>query len=145
MKKFAGIWLDHRKAVVVSLLIERQSSEPAPESIARLESDMERKVKLSGGSRTRATPYGPQDVTVDGKMEERIKKQLKQYYQGIIKKIENVDRIYLFGPGEAKNELKKEIAQKRNLAAKDLDVETADKMTDKQIAARVREFFAPHM
>lgn len=145
MKKFAGIWLDHRKAVVVSLLIERQSSEPAPESIARLESDMERKVKLSGGSRTRATPYGPQDVTVDGKMEERIKKQLKQYYQGIIKKIENVDRIYLFGPGEAKNELKKEIAKKRNLAAKHLDVETADKMTDKQIAARVREFFAPHM
>jgi len=143
MKKYAGIWLDHRKAVVVSLFIDRQSSETAQESVETLESDVERKVRLSGGSRTRATPYGPQDVSVDGKMEARIKRQLKQYYQGIIKKIEDMDRIYLFGPGEAKIELKKEIAKKRELAAKKLAVETADKMTEKQIAARVREFFTP--
>ena len=145
MKKFAGIWLDHRKALVVSLITGRHSFDEEPESIERLESDVERKVKLSGGSRSRKTPYGPQDIAVDGKLEDRMRQQLKQYYQDIIKKIEVADRIYIFGPGEAKIELRKEIEKKKEFGSKKLYVETADKMTEKQITARVREFFARYM
>jgi hypothetical protein len=45
------------------------------------------------------------------------------------------------GPGEAKTELKKEMEKSRELAAKKITVEPADKMTERQIAARVRQFF----
>ena len=55
---------------------------------------------------------------MDGKLEDRMKQQLKQYYQDIIKKIEVADRIYIFGPGEAKVELRKEIEKKKNLVLK---------------------------
>jgi hypothetical protein len=133
-KNYAGLWIDHRQAVIVSITDDA-------ETIKRIDSDIERKVRLSGGSRTAKTPYGPQQVSVDGKQEERIKRQLRQYYRVILRRIQDANRILIFGPGEAKTELKKEMEKSRELAAKKITLEAADKMTERQIAARVRQFF----
>lgn len=134
-KNYAGLWIDHRKAIVVSITDEG-------ETLEKIESDIERKVRLSGGSRTAKTPYGPQQVSVDGKQEERIKRQLREYYQVIIRRIKDANKILIFGPGEAKTELKKEIEKSRELVLKKITVEAADKMTERQIAAKVRQFFS---
>jgi hypothetical protein len=112
------------------------------ETIERVKSNVERKVRLSGGSRTAKTPYGPQQVAVDGKQEDRIKRQLREYYQEIIRRIQDANQILILGPGEAKIEIKKEIQKSRELALSKISVEPADKMTEKQIAAKVRQFFA---
>lgn len=145
MKKYVGIWLDRREAFVVSLVKAQPPDEGSQEIIDRIESDMERRVRLSGGSRSRKTPYGPQEISVDGRQEERVKRELKLYYQSIMKKIEDADRIYIFGPGEAKVELKKEIEKIKELAVKVKKVESADKMTQRQIVAKVRTFFKPYL
>jgi stalled ribosome rescue protein Dom34 len=113
----------------------------AGETIERIESDTERKVRLSGGSRTGKTPYGPQQVAVDGKQEERIKRQLRQYYQEIIRKIKDANKILIFGPGEAKTEFKKELEKSQEQVLKKITVQPADKMTERQIAAKIRKFF----
>ena len=134
-KNYAGLWLDHRQSVVVSITDEG-------EAVERIQSDIERKVRLSGGSRTGKTPYGPQQVSVDGKQEERIKRQLRQYYQEIIQRIQDANKILIFGPGEAKIELKKELQKYREFTLKKITVEPSDKMTERQIAAKVRQFFA---
>jgi hypothetical protein len=133
-KNYTGLWIDHRQAVIVSITDEG-------ETIKRINSDIERKVRLSGGSRTSKTPYGPQQVSVDGKQEERIKRQLRQYYRAILRRIQDANKILIFGPGEAKTEFKKEMEKSGELAAKKITVETADKMTERQIAASVRQFF----
>lgn len=133
-KNYAGIWIDHRQAVIVSIT-------EAGETIERIESDTERKVRLSGGSRTGKTPYGPQQVAVDGKQEERIKRQLRQYYQEIIRKIKDANKILIFGPGEAKTEFKKELEKSQEQVLKKITVQPADKMTERQIAAKIRKFF----
>jgi len=133
-KNYVGLWLDHRQAVMVSITDDA-------ETIERIDSDIERKVRLSGGSRTAKTPYGPQQVSVDGKQEERIKRQLRQYYRVILRRTQDANKILIFGPGEAKTELKKEMEKSRELAAKKITLEAADKMTERQIAARVRQFF----
>ena len=130
----AGLWIDRRKAIIVGITEEG-------ETIRRIESGMERKVKLSGGSRTGKTPYGPQQVSVDSKQEDRIKRQLCQYYQEIIRRIRDAGKILILGPGEAKTELKKELEKSKEIVAKKITVEPADKMTEKQIAAKVRQFF----
>jgi hypothetical protein len=52
----------------------------------------------------------------------------------------NSESFIIFGPGEAKGELKKRLA-KGKLARRVAAVETVDKMTDRQIAAKVREYF----
>ena len=54
--------------------------------------------------------------------------------------IRDADSILLFGPGEAKGELKKRL-EKDKLGARIEAVETEDAMTDRQIAAKVREYF----
>lgn len=133
-RNYAGLWLDHRQAVIVSITDEG-------ENIKRIDSGIERKVRLSGGSRTAKTPYGPQQVSVDGKQQERINRQLHQYYQQIIRRIRDAAKILILGPGEAKTELKKEMEKSRELAAKKITVETADKMTERQIAGKVRQLF----
>ena len=145
MKKYVGIWLDHREAFVVSLVKNQFLDDGNQEMIERIESDIERRVRLSGGSRTRKTPYGPQEISVDGKQEDRIKHQLRAYFKEILRRVSDADRILIFGPGEAKIELKKEIENSKQLAARIKKIESADKMTERQIAAKVRSFFKPYM
>jgi hypothetical protein len=134
-KNYAGLWIDRHKAFIVSITDE-------VETIKRIDSDIERKVRLSGGSRTAKTPYGPQQVSVDGKQEERIKRQLRHYYQEIIRRIQDANEILILGPGEAKTGLKKELEKSKELALKKITVQPTDKMTEGQIVARVRQFFS---
>ena len=141
MKKYFGIWLDHREAFVVCLVKTQPFAEENQEMIEHIESDIERRVRLSGGSRSRKTPYGPQEISVDSKQEDRIKGQLRKYYHQIVKRISDADRILIFGPGEAKVELKKEIEKSKEFAGKIIKIESADKMTKRQIAAKVKFFF----
>lgn len=143
MKKYTGIWVDHKKAYVVTLARpeHRHEKQQEAETISRIVSDVERRVRLSGGSRTRKTPWGPQEVAVDSKMEDRRKQQLKKYYRELIKIIQQADKTLIMGPGEAKKELKKEIEKSKELAQKIVKVETQDKMTERQMIARVRSFF----
>jgi len=145
MKKYVGIWLDHREAFVVCLVKAKPFAEGSQEMIERIESDTERRVRLSGGSRSRKTPYGPQEISVDSKQEDRIKGQLRIYYHQIIKQISDADHILIFGPGEAKVELKNEIEKIKEFAGKAKKVESADKMTQRQIVAKVRTFFKPYL
>jgi len=142
MVKNIGIWIDRRKAVIVETYSGREGIEPKEKEIITLiESGVEKHIRLSGGSRMRKTPYGPQDISVDSKIDDRRKLQLRKYYQEIIRNVRDARRILIFGPGKAKIELEKEIKKSKELALKVLPIETVDKMTERQIAAKVRDFF----
>ena len=142
MKKYTGIWIDHKKAVIVTKKrTERSYEEDVELAVTQINSDVERKVRLAGGSRTRNTPWGPQEIAVDSKIEARQKQQLKKFYQRIIELITDADKILIMGPGEAKLELKKEIEKSKALIPKIVGVHTSDKMTNNQIAAKVKSYF----
>ena len=142
MKKYIGIWVDHKKAVIVTnQQPERSYEEDVEFTVTQIDSDIERKVRLTGGSRTRNTPWGPQEISVDGKMETRQKQQLKKFYHRIIEGITDADKILIMGPGEAKLELKKEIEKTKALIPKIVGVHISDKMTTNQIAAKVKSYF----
>ena len=129
-----GVWLDQKKAIVAFYGSEGQH-------LLQIESGVKGRVRLAGGSRTRNTPYGPQDVVHDSKRDARHQQSLKKYFREIISTIIATDKIILFGPGEAKRELLKEIGKFRVLAPKVVEVQTTDKMTERQIAAHVRTYF----
>jgi hypothetical protein len=135
MPEYVGIWIDHEKAFIVTIV-------DGQESIDIIKSDIEGRVRLSGGSRSR-TIYGPQDVASEKKIEERRKYQLRRYYEKVISEVGDARKVLLFGPGEAKISLEKEMKKSKNLSAKIVGVEPADKMTEKQIAAKTRKFFFP--
>jgi len=133
MKQSVGLWIDHRKAIVVTIKNDK-------EFMRVIESNVEPRVRLAGGSRT-ATPYGPQEVASESKRDERYRHHLDAYYHEVIQVIRDADSILIFGPGEAKGELKKAIEESRELGRRIVGVESADKMTQRQIAARVRDYF----
>jgi hypothetical protein len=54
--------------------------------------------------------------------------------------IRDAESILIFGHGEAKGELKKRL-ERNKLGGRIVGVETMDKMTNNQIAAKVRQYF----
>jgi len=124
MSKQAGLWIDHRKAVIV--LITDQGEE-----VKTITSDMEKHVRFTGGN-------GSEDGSSEDVRDRQFGNHLNAYYDQVISIIRDADFIQIFGPGEAKGELEKRLEHK-GLKANVLAVETADKMTDRQIAVKVRE------
>jgi hypothetical protein len=141
MKTCIGVWLDHHKAVIVSIGRAESEQDENPTSITRIESGVMRRVRPYGGSRTRKTPYGPQEAVAEGKIEKRYNQQLRRYYRKIIEAVRYGDKFIILGPGESKIELQKEVEADKSLAVRLVGTETADKMTDHQIVAWIKKYF----
>jgi stalled ribosome rescue protein Dom34 len=75
------------------------------------------------------------------KYEERHNQHLEQYYDDVISQLGQPEAILIFGPGEAKLELRERLSRSKALSDRTVDIETADKLTDPQIVARVKEHF----
>jgi hypothetical protein len=58
----------------------------------------------------------------------------------VISYIRDAESILIFGPGETKGAVQKQLASK-GLSGRIVGIETVDKMTDRQIAAKVRQCF----
>jgi hypothetical protein len=124
MKKVVGLWIDHRKTVVVSIADK-------VEKTSLIKSDMEKHVRYSGAA---------QEDSAEDQRDTRFTGHLNKYYDHIISCIRDAESILIFGPGEAKVELQKRLEHEA-LSGRVVGIETVDKMTDRQIAARVRQHF----
>ena len=124
MKKEVGLWLDHRRAAIVTM-------KNGDLDMRQVVSDIEKHVRFSGGA---------QDFSEEDIEERRFENHLRKYYDEIISNIHDAESILIFGPGEAKIELKKRIDGK-SFIGKKIHVETEDKMTDRQITAKVKKHF----
>ncbi len=126
MTKRVGLWIDHRKAVIVTITDKG-------EDIKTINSDMGKHVRFGG----RAVGLGEGEDVRDRK----FGNHLDDYYDGVIALIKDAESVEIFGPGEAKGELEKRLKEK-GYRGNILAVETVDKMTDNQIAAKVRDRFS---
>ena len=125
MKSKVGLWIDHRKAVIVSL---RDSGE----EIREILSHMEKHVRYSGGA---------QETSAEDQRDMRFAGHLNKYYERIVSCIHDADAILILGPGEAKVEFKTRL-EGEALGGRITGVETVDKMTERQLVARVRQHFS---
>jgi hypothetical protein len=126
MTKQAGLWIDHKEAFIVFVADNGEETR-------RIESGMDKHVRFSGGNR-------PEDGSADDQRDRQFSAHLNRYYDEVISHIGGADSILLFGPGEAKGEFEKRLASK-GLVGRVVGVETVDKMTAPQIAAKVRQHF----
>jgi hypothetical protein len=102
-------------------------------------SDVERQLRRSGDSPLKGS-FEPQLVMADDSQQRVFTGHLDIYYDEVIASIADAESIMIFGPGEAKEELKKRL-EKVNLGKRIAAVTTADKMTDNQIVAMVKKRF----
>lgn len=126
MEKQVGLWVDHSETFAVSLGNDGEETR-------RIRSDMEQHVRFSGGNRT-------EEGSADDQRDRQYASHLNRYYDEVISHIRDADSILIFGPGEAKGELKKRL-EGSGLGGRIVGVETSDKMTERQITAKVRKYF----
>jgi len=129
----AGIWLDHRQAVIVMTGAETEHT-------VRVLSHVEKHPQRTGDSPLKG-PYESRAVPADDKRQRALTGELNHYFDAIILAVGDVQPLLIFGPGEAKGELKKRLESK-GLGAHIAAIESADKMTDREISAKVRTYFS---
>lgn len=120
MSTNAGLWIDHRKAFVVTIIGKVVNTK-------MIESRAEAHVRHSGGS--------PEDTA-----EHRIENELDHFYDEVIGHVRGAEGLLILGPGEAKTELRARLDRHKH-SVRAVDIETADKMTDSQIVTRVKKRF----
>lgn len=133
MSTKVGLWIDHRKAIIVS--ITKQGEE-----IQEIKSDVEKQPRRSGDSPLKGA-YEPVQVPADDSLQRAFTGSLNVYYDKVIASIDSAESILIFGPSTAKDELKERLKE-NNLDSRIVGIETVDKMTDHQIAAKTRQNFA---
>lgn len=133
MEKTTGVWIDHRQAIVVTIT-------PQGEAITEIASNVE---KHPGHDPTIAPHTGHHEerkVKATDSQQREFTAHLDRYYDQVVETIRESRAILVFGPGEAKVEFKKRLDHAR-LGERVVAVETTDKMTEHQIAAKVRAYF----
>lgn len=133
MSTKAGIWIDHKQANIVLI------GDAGPE-VKKIVFDIGQPIHKAGGGRSKNT-FTRNDFVAEDKLERKLASDRKDYYGDVLAALRGVSAVLILGPGEAKGELSKLIQSKkvRGLA---VESETADKMTDRQLAAKVSEHFA---
>jgi len=122
MQRDIALWIDHRQAVIAAVTGDT-------EDLTRILSGMEKHVRFSAGE------GGAEDSR-----DKRFEGHLHQYYDKVIASLRDARSILILGPGEAKHEVEKRLRD-AGLGKAIVGVETADKMTDPQIAATARQRF----
>ena len=133
MKQRIGIWIDHKKAVIVSTSGDRVTA-------TTLESEVGPHARYSGRAGY-PTSGGPREGRGEKKYEERYGQHLERYYDEVISQLGQAEAILIFGPGEAKLQLRERLSRSKALSEHIVGIETTDKLTDPQIVAKVKEHY----
>ncbi len=133
MEKNVGIWLDNEKAYIITLI-------DGSEKVEKIESNVETRVRIEGETKSYSR-LGGMLINPQKKKTKRKNHQLKDYFKSIIRKTRDAHGIYIFGPADAKTNLKKIVEQEKNLNKKLKRVDSSDRLTENQMIAKVKEIF----
>ena len=133
MNHKVGIWIDYKKAVIVSASANRVT-------VKTLESEVGPHARYSDRA-AYPTPDGPQEHGGENTYEQRYAQHLDRYYDEVISQLGQPAALLIFGPGEAKRQLKARLSASKALPAQLVGIETTDKMTDPQIVAKVKDHY----
>ncbi len=129
----AGVWIDHQKAVVILI-------DDGVETMLHFKSDPDA-TKRGTASKGAHTPHV---YIAEDTLEHKTMNHLNMFYDEVLAALSKAAAILVVGPGEAKGEFRKRIEHKKFLGQIE-PVQTTDKMTDGQVAAHVRQYFAPEL
>lgn len=137
MEKQVGIWIDSKKAIIVTLDGQKE------EKITEIDSEVENSV-YHNKEGDKGTFSGSHHSDSEAKFDNRKKEQIDYFLKSVLFYVKGSDYLYLFGPGETKIKLEKKIRDDKSLEKINLKaVETSDSMTLNEIVAQVKDFYNP--
>lgn len=137
MEKKVGIWIDSKKAIIVTLDGQKE------EKITEIDSEIENSV-YHNKEGNKGTFSGSHHGDSETKFDNRKKEQIDYFLKSVLFYVKGSDYLYLFGPAETKIKLEQKIREDKSLEKINLKaVETSDSMTLNEIVARVKDFYNP--
>jgi hypothetical protein len=137
MEKQVGIWIDSKKAIIVTLDGKKE------EKIVEIDSEVENSV-YHNKEGNKGTFSGTHHSDSETKFDNRKKEELNYYLKSVMNYIKGSDYLYIFGPGKTKIKLEQLIRDEKSLGKINLKaVETSDNMTLNEIVAQVKDFYNP--
>lgn len=122
MKKNVGLWIDHASAVIITVTGEMGEDFEIMKIVSDTENHPHSKVSADDTRQNVETEY------------------LNRFYDEVIATTKGADTVLIFGPGEAKSEFKKRLENDK-FSTNNIMIESADKMTEPEVVARVRGQF----
>ncbi|MFZ5949723.1 MAG: hypothetical protein ACOYXC_03395 [Candidatus Rifleibacteriota bacterium] len=133
MKEKIGIWIDHRRAWIIIPAAKRTKA-----TVIQVESGIEEHTHMASGLRSDITP-GSMDRMAEDNHQRNIQQHLHKFYDQVVGKMIEAKTIVIFGPGQAKVELKNRLADLRP-GWNNAEVRPAEKMTQTQIVNWVKNY-----
>lgn len=121
--KVSGVWMDQKHAYVIA----------SPDKSASGDFDIFAEVKC-------------EDHDDDAYKNEKVNQsketqELKKYFKEIASFIDDVQSIYIFGPGQAQEQFKNFLKDYQNFDEKEIKLGTSDKISENQMIAKTKAFF----
>ena len=120
-RRQAGLWLDHRSAILIS-----QDPEKPKEDYAI-------RKKLDAPQEQRG---GNEHAMNSGKQAD-----LREYFKTLASVLSPYDQILIFGPGKSQEQFRNFLQHDGHFTNTKITIDTADHQTEPQMVAQVREFF----
>jgi phosphoketolase len=131
MKFRTGLWIDHKKCVIVLM-----TGDKIEKKIVFANAEKHQK---SNDDKGFSDTYEFRKATSEDRKERQLMMDMNNYFDKIISYIQSAEFIFIFGPDETKSALLKRINMKK-LAGHIEKIETAYSMTDLQIVAKVKDY-----
>lgn len=90
MKSQAGVWIDHRKALIVAVSVDGQHTSLI---VSNVEKHPQRAADAVAGA------YEAKQVPADDRRQRALTRHLGTYYDMVTAAVRDARRIYLCGPG----------------------------------------------
>jgi len=127
-----GLWIDHKEAIIVALT-------GGGVHTSHIAAGGGKNTRYAGRGHSR-NPGGPKETKSEDGRDRKSDNTLNALYDEVVAAVRHAESIQIFGPGEAKGELEKRL-DRAGLNDLVVYVEPADKMSDREIAAKVRKHF----
>ena len=129
-----GVWIDHRKAVIVRLDLDGRPTHEVHES------GLGRRDRFKG-ERTSKTGLFRHTLDRQPERQHRENTAFKSFVKSLLARLEKPNGILVMGPGDGRHILSGEIARRKSLSGVWMESKPVDKMTIPEIKRLVKEHF----
>jgi hypothetical protein len=124
----AGLWIDYRKAIIVSVMETREEiKKVVPESEKCHRPFINSSFKSSSRSLQKPEEHLIQSI---------FQEQLNTYYDEIIASVCDANSILIFGSNTAKDKLRERLEMNK-LGDRIISIETSEQLSERQISAKI--------
>ena len=135
MKKELAIWLDHSKAYVMPHI-------DGQVEVSLLENKAKSRIRNAGEGNDETRFGGERSFSGNENRKNQIEKnELKEYLSSVVEVMRPYQHDIIYGPGVAKDQLRNVVAENKDFTEVLVETYPADKMTDNQLKAMVKDAF----